>query len=38
MLAVFVVMPGLLMLFGPYMEKTQHRNLVPKISFIGRFA
>ena len=38
MLSVFVVMPGLLMLFGPYMEKTRHKNLVPKISFIGRFA
>ena len=38
MLSVFVVMPGLLMLFGPYMSKTKHRNFVPKISFVGRYA
>ncbi len=38
MISVFVVMPGLLMLFGPYMDKTKHRNFVPKISFVGRYA
>ena len=38
MLSVFVVMPGLLMLFGPYMDKTKHRNFVPEIPFVGRFA
>lgn len=38
LLAVFIVMPGLLVLFGPLIEKTEHRNLVPKISFVGRFA
>ena len=38
MLSVFVVMPGLLMLFGPYMDKTRHRNFVPEIPFVGRFA
>ena len=38
MLSVFVVMPGLLMLFGPYMSKTKHRNFVPKDSFVGRYA
>ena len=38
MLSVFVVMPGLLMRFGPYMSKTKHRNFVPKISFVGRYA
>ena len=36
--SVFVFMPGLLMVFGPWMEKTRHRNLVPKISFVGKFA
>ena len=38
LLAVFIVMPGLLVLFGPLIEKTEHRNLVPKISFAGKFA
>ena len=38
MLCVFLLMPGLLMLFGPYMSKTKHRNFVPKISFVGRYA
>ena len=38
LLSVFVVMPGLLMLFGPLMEKTVHRNFVPKIPFVGKFA
>ena len=38
LLSVFVVMPGLLMLFGPAMEKTQHRSFIPKIPFVGKFA
>ena len=38
LLAVFVVMPGLLMLFGPLMDRTEHRNFVPKIPFVGKFA
>lgn len=38
LLAVFVIMPGLLMLFGPWMDRTKHRNFVPKISFVGKFA
>lgn len=38
LLAVFIVMPGLLVLFGPLIEKTEHRNFVPKISFVGKFA
>ena len=37
LLSVFVVMPGLLMLFGPLMDKTKHRDFVPKISFAGHF-
>ena len=36
--SVFVVMPGLLVLFGPLMDKTGHRNFVPKIPFVGKFA
>lgn len=38
LLSVFVVMPGLLMLFGPAMEKTQHRSFIPKIPYVGKFA
>lgn len=34
LLSVFVVMPSLLMLFGPLMDKTGHRNFVPKIPFV----
>ena len=37
-LSVFLVMPGLLMIFGPWMEKTEHKSFVPKIPFVGRFA
>ncbi len=37
LLSVFVVMPGLLMLFGPLMDKTGHKSFVPKIPFVGRF-
>ena len=38
LLSVFIIMPGLLMLFGPLMDKTKHRNFVPKIPFVGKFA
>ena len=38
LLSVFVVMPGLLTLFGPLMEKTQHKNFIPPIPFVGKFA
>ena len=37
LLSVFVVMPGLLVLFAPLMEKTQHRSFIPKINFVGKF-
>lgn len=37
LLAVFVFMPGFLMLFGPWMDKTRHKNFVPKIPFVGQF-
>ena len=38
LLSVFTVMPGLLMLLGNLMEKTRHKNFVPKVPFVGRFA
>ena len=36
--AVFFFMPGLLMLFGKKIDATRHKNFVPKIPFVGRFA
>lgn len=38
LMAVFLLMPGLLMLFGPLMDKTVHKNFIPKIPFVGKFA
>lgn len=38
MLSVFIVMPGILMVLGNVMEKTEHRSLIPDVSFIGKFA
>ncbi|MDD6188620.1 MAG: MMPL family transporter [Clostridiales bacterium] len=38
LLSVFILMPGLLILFGPLMDKTKHRSFVPKIPFVGKFA
>ena len=37
-LCTFLLMPGLLVLFGPLMDKTKHRVFVPKIPFVGKFA
>ena len=36
MLCVFLLMPGLLMLFSGPIEKTRHRNLVPHINWFGK--
>lgn len=38
LLAVFTLMPGIIMLFSNLMEKTRHRNLIPEIPFVGKFA
>ena len=38
LLAVFLLMPGIIMLFSNLMEKTKHRNLIPDIPFVGKFA
>ena len=38
MLTVFLLMPGLLLKLGPAMDKTKHRDFVPKISGVGRLA
>ena len=37
LIAVFTLMPGLLMLFSPLIDKTRHKNLLPDVSFIGKF-
>lgn len=38
LLSVFLLMPGLIMLFGKAMDKTYHKSFIPKISFVGKFA
>lgn len=37
LLSVFTLMPGLLMLFSNLIDKTKHKNLIPPITFIGKF-
>lgn len=37
LLCTFLLMPGLLVLFGPLMDKTKHKLFVPKIPFVGKF-
>lgn len=38
LLCVFLLMPGVIMLFSSLMEKTKHKNLIPDIPFVGKFA
>lgn len=38
MLSVFTLMPGLLVLFCPLIDRTRHKRLLPNITPIGRFA
>ncbi|MBQ2258566.1 MAG: MMPL family transporter [Lachnospiraceae bacterium] len=38
LLAVFLLMPGLIMLFGKAMDKTKHKSFIPDIPFVGKFA
>ncbi len=38
LLSVFLLMPGVIMLFSGLMEKTQHKNFIPEIPFVGKFA
>ena len=38
LMSVFLLMPGLLVLFGNLMDKTVHKNFIPKIPFVGKFA
>jgi predicted RND superfamily exporter protein len=36
LISVFLLMPGLLIIFGPWMDKTKHKSFVPKIPFVGK--
>lgn len=38
LIAVFFLMPGLIMLFGKAMDKTRHKSFIPPIPFVGKFA
>ena len=38
LLSVFTLMPGLLVLFSPLVDKTKHKKLLPNITFAGKFA
>lgn len=38
LVGVFLLMPGVIMLFAGLMEKTQHKNFIPQIPFVGKFA
>lgn len=37
LLSVFTLMPGVLVLLTPLIDKTKHKKLLPDVSFIGRF-
>ena len=36
--AVFLLMPGVIMVFSNLMEKTRHKNFIPDIPLVGKFA
>ena len=38
LLSVFTLMPGLLVLFCPLIDRTRHKKLLPNITFAGKFA
>ena len=38
LLSVFALMPGLLMMFSKLIDKTHHKNFIPNVTVIGRFA
>lgn len=37
LLTVFTLMPGLLMIFSKWIDKSVHKNFVPKITALGKF-
>ena len=36
--SVFFIMPGLLVLFAPLIDKWEHKSFIPKVPFVGKFA
>lgn len=38
LIAVFFLMPAVILIFSKAMDKTGHRSFVPKITFLGKFA
>ncbi len=38
LVTVFTLMPGLLMVFSKWIDKTHHRSFVPRITAVGRMA
>jgi len=38
LVAVFFLMPGIILIFAKGIDKTMHKSYVPKISFVGKFA
>lgn len=38
LISVFLLMPGILVFFADKIEKTRHKNLIPDVSVIGRYA
>ena len=38
LMSVFTLMPGLLVLFCPLMDRTRHKKLLPNVSLLGKFA
>lgn len=38
LLSVFTLMPGLLVLFSPLIDKTKHKKLLPNVTMLGKFA
>lgn len=38
LISVFLLMPGIIMVFADLMDRTQHKNFIPQIPFVGKFA
>lgn len=38
LMSVFLLMPGIIMLFAKLMDKTKHKSFIPQIPFVGKFA
>jgi len=38
LMSVFTLMPGLLVLFSPLINRTKHKKLLPNITLVGKFA